>query len=338
MKMQNNESMAERYIYDVTRRLPQHQKEDICRELHSLIDDMLETQGGDAASEQDLHEVLIKLGDPKKLADQYREKKRYLIGPAYFEQYTMLLKIVLPCVVFGITVAGIVETVIAADTNYVSIFADYFASAFSALFQGFAWVTIIFACIEYNEEKTPGKTARQKEWNPADLPQVPSEHAAIPRSDPIIGIAFTILIMILFNIAPQLMGVYTTANGFSSVPIFDMQVLKTMLPLFNLCFLIGAVREIFKLLLGKYSIKLAVIVLITNLLTVCFTLVIFSNGAIWNPNLLQSITVLPADFDIYPIWNNIGRIFIAIVVFGTVIDSAVMLYKGFKADRPEMTF
>lgn len=337
MKNRNREAMAERYIYDVTRRLPQHQKEDISRELHSLIDDMLEERGGETASEQDLRAVLTKLGDPKKLADQYREKKRYLIGPAYFEQYTLVLKIVLPCVLFGITVAEMLTTAITASTNYVSVFTNYFVSVFSSLFQGFTWVTIIFAIIEYHEEKTPGETVRQKGWNPDDLPEIPSEHAMIPKSEPIVGLVFTILAMILFNGAPQLMSVYSTANGFSAVPIFDLQVLKTMLPLFNLCFVTGAVREIFKLLFGRYSIKLAVIILATNLLTVCLTVAIFSSGAVWNPNLPQLLgNVLLNDFDIYPIWNNIGRIFIAIVVFASILDSAVSFFKGFKADRPQV--
>ncbi len=339
MNCDSLEETAERYIYDVTRRLPRHQKEDISRELHGLIDDMLETQAGGSPTQKDLEKVLIKLGEPKKIANQYRDQKRYLIGPSYFEQYTALLKIVLPCVFFGITVASFLDIALVAGTDYSLTLTHYFASVLSALFQGFTWVTLIFACIEYNSEKRPDKTAEPDQWNPADLPKIPSGQAVISRSDPIAGIVFTILVIILFNFAPQLMGVYSTANGFSSVPIFDLQVLKTMLPILNLCFAVGIAKEVFRLGFGKYSIRLAVIVLTADLLTVCLTVAVFSNGAIWNPDLLQSLSsnqiALPDGFDFYALWNNIGRLFIAIVVFANVLDSAVCFFKGFKASSAE---
>ncbi len=338
MKQDNIAETVERYVYDVTRRLPQYQKEDISRELHSLIDDMLEAQTVDVPTEQDLHKVLVKLGEPKKLANQYREKKRYLIGPSYFDQYVMMLKIVLPCVFLGITVASFLNVALVTSSDYTSTAINYFASAFSALFQGFVWVTIIFACIEYNAEKNPAKNIPQAPWNPSDLPQIPSNEAIIRKSEPIVGIVFTILIIILFNFAPQLMGVFSTTNGFSAVPIFDLQVLKISIPLFNLSFAVGAIREFFKLLYGRHSIKLAVIVLVLNVITVCLTVAVFSNGAIWNPNFVQSlsegkITALPANFSLDIVWSNMNHLFIAIIVFATVIDSAVYLVKGIKADR-----
>lgn len=338
MSQSTVESMADRYVYDVVRHLPQYQRDDISRELHSLIDDMLEAQSGDSPTEQDLNEVLVQLGEPKKLAEQYRDKKRYLIGPACFDQYVAILKIVLPCVLFGITIATFLDAGLAREQNYVTVFARYLAAVLSALFQGFIWVTVIFALVEYNMEKSPQKSAAQKEWSPADLPQIPSEQAVIPKSEPIAGIVFTILVIILFNCVPQLLGVYSAKNGFSPIPIFDIRVLSTMMPLFNLCFAAGGIKEVIKLLLGKYSVKLAVIALILNAVTLCVTIFIFSNGAIWNPNFLQSLSavqMLPTaeNLDFTSLWNNLSRLFLAVVAFATVLDSGVLLYKGWKADR-----
>lgn len=52
--------MMERYIYAVTRKLPQSQREDIGKELRGLIEDMLEERVPiGTVTEKDLEDVLI---------------------------------------------------------------------------------------------------------------------------------------------------------------------------------------------------------------------------------------------------------------------------------------
>ena len=57
--------LIDRYIYDVVRRLPKDQREDIELELRALIDDML----GGAAEESEVAGVLQNLGKPADLAE-----------------------------------------------------------------------------------------------------------------------------------------------------------------------------------------------------------------------------------------------------------------------------
>src|SRR5690554_2970853 len=87
-------TLIERYIYAVTKRLPENQRKEIEIELRSLIDDMIMSKS-DEPNEAIIKEALLELGDPAELADQYRDKKRYLIGPDYIDQYFFVLKIVL---------------------------------------------------------------------------------------------------------------------------------------------------------------------------------------------------------------------------------------------------
>jgi hypothetical protein len=95
--------LVKRYIYAVTSRLPASQRDEIERELQSNIEDMLEERtGGGEASKQDVEAVLLALGSPETLADQYRGHRRYLIGPEYYASYLTVLKLVL--VVVGIVV------------------------------------------------------------------------------------------------------------------------------------------------------------------------------------------------------------------------------------------
>lgn len=71
----------ERYIYAVTKRLPESQREDVASELRSLIEDMLdERKQSEAATAQEIEEVLMELGHPSLLAQKYRGKDRVLIA------------------------------------------------------------------------------------------------------------------------------------------------------------------------------------------------------------------------------------------------------------------
>ena len=79
--------MIERYIYAVTRELPEQYRAEIADELEALINDLLTGMDMDVPEERKVEAVLRELGNPKELANRYRGKERYLIGPKLFEQY-----------------------------------------------------------------------------------------------------------------------------------------------------------------------------------------------------------------------------------------------------------
>ncbi|MDF2536663.1 MAG: hypothetical protein K0R18_2825, partial [Bacillales bacterium] len=116
--------LIERYIYavtkrlpeaqredvaKVTKRLPEAQREDVAKELRGNIEDML----SDNPSQHEIEGVLIELGEPSKLATEFRGKKRYLIGPEHFDQYISILKIV---------------AIILAIISFVSVFMESYFS------------------------------------------------------------------------------------------------------------------------------------------------------------------------------------------------------------------
>jgi hypothetical protein len=87
-------TLTDRYVWDVTRRLPASRRDDIERELRSTIADMAE-----AADERT---ALVELGDPARLAAEYRSGGRALIGddlyPEYVRQLRRWLTIVVPVI------------------------------------------------------------------------------------------------------------------------------------------------------------------------------------------------------------------------------------------------
>ena len=79
--MENN--WIERYVYDVARRLPEKDREEVKKELRANIYDMLPENAGN----EQVKKVLYELGSPASLAEKYRQKPRYLISPAYYDEY-----------------------------------------------------------------------------------------------------------------------------------------------------------------------------------------------------------------------------------------------------------
>lgn len=95
--------VIDRYIYAVTQRLPEHQREDIHRELQSLIEDMLEERKPTGqASKEEVEEVLLELGPPNELAAKYRGYERYLDAKMKIKRRSPILGIFFTIVVMVI--------------------------------------------------------------------------------------------------------------------------------------------------------------------------------------------------------------------------------------------
>lgn len=86
--------MIDRYIYAVTSELPKKLREEIGNELKALIDNMMDEMDNSISEVEKIDEVLRELGKPRELANRYRGKERYLIGPSYFDKYISVMKIV----------------------------------------------------------------------------------------------------------------------------------------------------------------------------------------------------------------------------------------------------
>lgn len=160
-----DQDLMERYIYAVTRRLPRAQREEIADELRELIGDMLEA---DPAA--GMEGVLLELGDPAEFAGRYASPDQCLIGPAYFENYKWLLKVVLLCATIPVFVLSLASGVIEhwTDGFYQAIvrgLTDGITNAVTAGLTGFGAVTLVFAAVERYERR--GREGERR-WTPAE--------------------------------------------------------------------------------------------------------------------------------------------------------------------------
>ena len=287
-----NNELIERYVYDVVRRLPEKQREDIRKELITLIEDMLEERQDNGKSEKEnVEAVLRELGSPATLADKYRGEKQYLIGGEYYDIYLQVLKIVLICVAAGLLVAaGVSFCVHSLDPNMqvdglISVMEDGIASIVAipgACLQAFGVLTLVFAVMERKQVKLQDKT----DWKLEELPAIPAKKALISRTDSIVNIVFTVFAIILFACVPNLLGAWVASSKgvVVAVPIFNMEVWDTTLIMLVIGLIANLVDKVVKLLMGRYCLTVLWTNIVTNLISVVVAVKMLADPYVWNGN------------------------------------------------------
>jgi hypothetical protein len=326
--------LIDRYIYSVTRRLPEKQREDINKELRSLIDDMLAQRAGEGqASAADIEAVLNELGDPSVLAAKYSGKPRYLIGPGLFDAYITVLSIALVAAVFGILVALTVNYATTPPVYLGELFGNIIGSVISTVFQVFAWVTVIFALIEHFAPDTGVEKWKKHGWKPADLPEIPVKSAMIKRSEPIVGIIFIVIFCIILNFSPSLFSVFYLKD--IPVTLFNLDLLRHYMPLINIAFAASIIKEIMKLIYGRYNIRFGVISIILSSISFVLVVIVFSNFDIWNRDLVSSIqqvfgASLPDGYDAVQLVMLFAKVVLGIIIFSFVVGTMKTVIKTLK--------
>ncbi|WP_068774992.1 hypothetical protein [Paenibacillus sp. FJAT-26967] len=331
--------LIDRYIYAVTQRLPEQQRTDIKQELQGLIEDMLEERApAGRVSQEDAESVLLELGHPSALAAQYRGFDRYLIGPMMFDPYLTTLKIVLVSIGMALTALFAIETIVKPQ-EILEHFTEYLVSLFSAGAQGFCWVTIVFAWIGHRQQRdAAGREGMNKDWKPADLPQIPDMNTQIKMSEPIGGIIFTVLFTVLCLYSIDLLGIWRINDGGRTViPFLNADVFHGYLPLIWVLAALGILKESVKIIVRKRTgrmLALHILVSITSTILVC---VILADSAIWNPDFIQQVEAAGLlspvwkDYDrVISIWNGVSEWIITIIALFTVLDILSESYKWYR--------
>lgn len=318
-------SLIERYVYAVVKELPEGQREDIKKELFSLIEDMVDERG-----EGTEEEVLLELGNPKELAEQYRGKKRYLIGPKFFDPYISILKIVLISVWIGLFCVMAIKVVV-DYTTFVDSLVEFITSSIQISFNVFTWVTVVFAILEYSGIEMDD-LQKGKSWSLKDLPELPTADR-ISRGEMIFAIVFTTLFMILFVFFPQLPAAYmkNEIGGYDKVLVFNVEVLESLRLLIIAMFVTSIIQESLKLIVGKWTFKLAIVCSILSALSTLLSLFFFMNPKIWNADFFN--VILPEDVNKIVNWDNVIYVICGSIIVVGMIEVISMLYKGYKELR-----
>lgn len=327
--------LINRYVYAVTRSLPEKQREDIEKELKALIDDMIEENDEPVSYENKVQKVLMELGDPEILADNYRGSKRYLIGPQYYEKYILILKIVLIAVFAGVTMAVMAQSFFTKEQSGLDIIKNYLSVLFSAGLQAFAWTTGAFVVAERSqinmEKGNIRKDSLEKgKWSPSQLPAIPEKKAVIPVHEPVISIIFSTIFFVLLYSTPRVFSAYINFDGDGTViPVFNQEALQSVRIILVLILLLHIFKEIMKLFTRRWTLKLSVVVTVLSVISIILTLSVFTNPDIWNPDFSSEIVKhMKLTFDFNELWDKFKTGFIAVIIVAGIADVLTTLYKG----------
>lgn len=325
---QSNKNLIERYVYDVTRRLPEKDREDVKKELRANIYDMLPENANDEA----VKKVLYELGSPASLAEQYRSHPRYLISPAFYDEYVRALKWILPLVGVLVMLIGFaVGAVDAAKASTISvpfvisgIISKGVSMGVSAAFQALVWTTIGFAIAERSGEKKP--KVGEHGWRVEDLPEVQNPKAAIPLSE---GIA-ELVVSVLFSI----LGILYCTNRLPLMMVFaqgDMvfynilsqRFLTLLIPVILISLALAIVQAIAKINDRRWSVFVCSSVVVKKIVDMSMTLFLLNQPDIISTEFAGFLSSVGLS-DIFPFANG-GQFFLilisVLVVIGTISDS-----------------
>ncbi|MCL2024664.1 MAG: hypothetical protein FWG78_02655 [Coriobacteriia bacterium] len=360
--------LIERYLYAVTRYLPRKDRDEVKRELDSLIADMLETRcGATPATEKDVRVVLTELGTPQEMAEQYDpSSSRALISGLYFVLYKRVLTLVLPIVALALAFAIILSFIFdssATSANpyaYMStMFGQVLGGTLSGVFQAFAIITLIFAILEWRQVDLRGddiaagigvgddivvgvgRIVDQIEDFAKDplnnLPPVPKTNEIKPW-EPIFGIVMSMLFLTVFLGFPQIIGVGLFDTGFEGegwIPLFNVELIRAAWIPITIWAVLGVAKEARKLIDGRYTKRLAANTCVLNVVIAACAIFVFSYGDIINPEFIAYIVNLFAEADAPPIiglvFANFNLVFLGIVLIALVADSVGTVTHAFTA-------
>lgn len=345
-----DQELMERYIYQVIRRLPKQQRDEVGLELRELITDMAEDG-------TPMEEILTRLGDPAEFAGKYRDGVHHLIGPEYYDAYLWFLKVVLICSVIPIIAVslanGIREGIAGMEADYVNAavravaygLGDAVTNCIMSALSVFGAVTLIFAVLERQKVKIDLKQQKKwsvddfvgnKEgWTPQRLAPVPHKKAVISRGDSIIGIVFIVIFGILLIFAPGIFAAVFTEDGSSVViPVFNLARWNIVLPALIVWLLVGLTDEILRLVMGCYCKIVMYSNIICGVVQIVLGIMILKLFPFWNPEFGTKLKIQLGDLsnDKVELLFGISTHYISdIILIGIVVitlaEMAVTIYK-----------
>lgn len=320
-----NSDMIERYIYAVTRRMPRKLSKDVAQELRGLIDDMLKERCGDVLpADQDVRVVLAELGTPNELYEKYTDDgKGCLIGQPYYTTYIQVLKIIMICTVFGMTISTLILLLLEGERG-MGWFGLWLGNLFSGVTFAFGAVTALFAFFYHKGISLDTYTGLD------NLPPVPVRKAQISKVECLLGIGISVVFMIVFLLAPQIFCAVLQRDGVVDViPIFNVETIRKTWYIIVVFGLLGTIREIVKLIEGKYTGRVALTTTVTDVLSAVCSVWWLTRSNLINSEFISSIVILfegDGSF-IVNIFTHFQYFFLGVILFALILDVGTILVK-----------
>jgi len=165
----------------------------------------------------------------------------------------------------------------------------------------------------------------------------------ISRGDSIVGIVFIVIFSVLLIFAPHFFAaVFMDGETVTTVPVFNLDQWRIILPVFVLSLLIGLVDEILRLVVGIYCKLVMISNIICGTIQILLSIVVLKVLPIWNPNFVLELELALGDnansgakFLTY--WNAdiVSNGLLAFIVIITLLEIGMTIYKTLRYGIPK---
>ena len=226
--------LLDRYLQAVKKHLPWQRQDDIVAELRANLESQLEDKEaalGRPLTTAEVEAWLKEIGPPMQVAARY-QPQQYLIGPAVFPTYWYVMRLAFTWCLIIYSIVTVVQ--VFAGPHSGTALLEAFLRVPAVLMTTAAWVTLVFAVIEFGTTHYPGKCqliAKYPEWSPATLP--PLEKRPAPGKRPrtyahavgevVFGFLFLFWLLLIPEHPFLLLGpvvVYLRASPFQLAPVW----------------------------------------------------------------------------------------------------------------------
>ncbi len=333
------QELIERYIYAATRFMRKEEKEDVSRELNSIIADMLEERCGDKEPDEDtIKEVLKELGDARELYEKYSaDGKDCLIGAPYYGIYKYIMKMALLTVGIALLIAQMIVCVInmpeiismpAVMDFIVNTIIEVLATAFDGVAITFAAVTAGFAIMYHKGIKMDTLFDSLDQ-----LPQLPKKGEVISKSGIAFGMVVYVLFFTLFLACPDVLCMYEVETG-TMIPIFESGYIHSTWVLIVAFGLLGIGRECMKLKEGTYTKSLLLVTVCVDAISAILSIVWLANPSIINPEFSDAMRMIFTDTGfIVNIMKNFNYFFMGCIILALLVDLGTVVWKYYKSNK-----
>jgi hypothetical protein len=329
--------LIDRYVHEVGRHLPRKNRSDIRAELHSSLTDALEGQAGGEPTEAQIVGLLREFGPPKKVAASYYPQGQYLIGPALYPLFWMVVGITLAAVVGAHLLAWGVALFVAHDQIAPL---NALGGLLSAVPAAFGMVVLVFAILQRFEVRPE---IEGEAWDPESLPHI-REDQTVKRGGRVFGIVMGVVILVVLVAFPERIGFVTTPGGrFYLNPVIGSYALWITLSL-----LANITLDIYLLWQGRWSIATRIAKFATSLFSIGVLFLLVQGHGAWLAahgagSLISSLQGLAQDYEggVQIAGMQAFRLAFAVALIVTIVDTLIMAYRmvrasldgGFGVDR-----
>lgn len=314
-------TLTDRYVWTVTRHLPDDIGPDVARELRATIADAIDAKveaGVEPATAEG--EVLSELGDPDVLARTYGGRPAYLIGPGVYPDYVRLMRI-LPVIVLPLVlVASFLARVATTEQSWGQVLLDSFLLLLSVGVHLAFWVTLTFAIIEWSRPEAE-RDRPLSEWRPDQLTtEVPWRSVGLGET--VASVVFSLAMAAL--VAWQFAGVSSDAVQVLN-PDVDLIWKAALVGLF----VVDAVLALVVWRVGRWTPTLAAVNVASNAAAAILLLWLLSRDEL----LTDLPTVLGERFGWSTDWSVPSALVAAVIVVITVWDGLEAVVKARRSVR-----